>query len=207
MQLDRLLVGYLLKVDRLGLYTIALTLALPFQMLVSQLGTNILFPAFSSLVRNNNPQLKSRIEKSRRLLVIPPVLVMLILIIWGDRLILLLYDTRYADAGFMFRILAAGSVAKLICSSYGCPLLAIGATFEIAASLASQIIFLIGFGFLGFFLIGEKGFIIGIAAVEWVNYWVLACFVKKYGFWQPQLDIPLFLLTGLVIAITVYIGH
>jgi len=189
MQADRLIMGKLLDVGTLGVYSIALMLALAAKQVVKQVGTRVLFPAIARM-GGKSEDLRRGIYKARLSIVLASTAGLLVLIVLGRQIVGLLFDPRYAEAGWMLQVLAAGVVASVICSTYASALLARGDSLATMLLLATQVAFLIAGTIAGFALAGVVGFVVGVALVEWLNYPVTAWFLWRRGLWQPSIDIP-----------------
>lgn len=103
---DRLILGALLTASELGVYTIAFFLVDAVARVVSKLSHRVWFPVFSRAARENRSNLQSQYYRVRQIQDLMMLPLAGILITAGDRLIDLLYDSRYAEAGWMLQILA-----------------------------------------------------------------------------------------------------
>lgn len=201
LQGDRLILGYLLDVRFLGVYTIALTLSLVASEVIRQAASRVLFPSYAELVRERPERLYLTLRKSRLILLALSWSTSLIFIAFGEQLISFLYDNRYAEAGWMLRILSVGALGSVLGLSYDGILLAKGKTFAAAALLAIQVSIQIAAMFLGAHWGGQYGVIVGLASVSWVMYPVEAICMARLRLWQPEVDLPFIALTSVVVAI------
>jgi O-antigen/teichoic acid export membrane protein len=102
---DRLLLGGLLDAKELGLYSIALLLIGTIDGILSR-AIDISFPAFSEVVRERPADLQRNYYHFQRLIAAAAYGCSGLLITSGDRLIGLLYDQRYEQAGWMLELMS-----------------------------------------------------------------------------------------------------
>lgn len=191
LQGDRLVLGRLLDVQFLGVYTVALTLSqLPTEV-IRQAASKVLFPSYSELMRTAPEKLYPMLRKTRLLLIAAAWTGCLLMIGLGSWLIHLLYDARYADAAWMLPVMAIGTLGHAIILSYDGILLATGNTHWLAFLLTIQTALKFISIFVGYWWGGEHGVIMGLATVSWLQYPADAWCLKRLGYWQPELDLPL----------------
>ncbi|MEX2672161.1 MAG: oligosaccharide flippase family protein [Phycisphaeraceae bacterium] len=102
----RLLLGAYLVMAELGIFAIAYHLTDVLRGVVSKLTHSVMFPALSRTFRDNPERVKSVFYRARLLsdaMLLPAVGV---LAATGPAVVALLYDDRYAQAGWMLQILA-----------------------------------------------------------------------------------------------------
>ena len=102
---DRMLLGHYLDMAHLGVYGIAVLLSDAVQSLVLKINSGVLFPAFGRVVLNEPDRLRSFVSRTRLAIDVALVLPTAILMMLGGHVVALLYDVRYHEAGWMFRIL------------------------------------------------------------------------------------------------------
>jgi O-antigen/teichoic acid export membrane protein len=103
---DRLLLGHYLGMRALGVYSIALFLSEGVGLLLSRVTHGVFFPIFSRVARESADRLRAVYYATRLrtdLLALPAVGALTVL---GDELVGLLYDDRYAEAGWMLQALS-----------------------------------------------------------------------------------------------------
>jgi O-antigen/teichoic acid export membrane protein len=127
--------------------------------------------------------------------------VSLVFIAFGEQIIHLLYDNRYAGAGWMLQVLSIGTLGSVLGLSYDGVLLANGKTFALATLSAIQTTIKIAAMFLGNHWGGQHGVIIGLAAATWIMYPAEAICIARIRLWQPEIDLPLIALASVVTAI------
>lgn len=199
--LDRLTLGRLLSPQELGVYSIALMMANTVQSVGRTIGSKILFPVLTETLREAPDRLYARFRKIRLAWALPTVAVFVVLAVWGDYLIRFLYKPVYWEAGWMLRLLAAGSVAAVINQCSGIVWPAMGEFKLITILMLIQIPILFGAMLLGHHLAGLRGLVAGVAVVEVFIYPVLSLFQRRLKVWQPEVDLPLFAGAGGLIAL------
>jgi len=106
MQGDRIILGSLVSAQVLGVYTIAYFIAEAVNLVVRKINGSVLFPAYSEIVRENVNELADTYYKFRKRVDVVSFFLAGLLFESGSELIALLYDERYADAGWMLEIMA-----------------------------------------------------------------------------------------------------
>jgi O-antigen/teichoic acid export membrane protein len=200
-RLDIMILGGLVGMAMCGLYNVAKNYS---RVLVEALGvltTTVLFPVYSRLAERGRDTLREQTLRMRAVILalfLPPLC---ILAVCGRMLVNLLYDTRYADAGWMLELLALGSIATAITSTIEPVLLAQGDSFRYMLQMASRLALQVVGMLLGAYYGGTYGFVIGLILADFVNYPVLAALIRKYGVWLPALDAAAFLGSVLLIVV------
>lgn len=187
-RLDIFILGGLVGMGALGVYTVAKNYSRAAIDALMALTTTVLFPVYSRLAERGTEALRTQTVKMRAgllALFLPPLWA---LAVGGHYLIAFLYDDRYQDAAWILRILAAGAVGAAIASTIEPVLLAKGDSFRHMLQLASRLALQIAGMALGAHLAGVRGFIIGLAAADVINYPVVVALVRKYGVWLPVVD-------------------
>lgn len=190
LQGDRLILGKLLDVRSLGIYSIALGLSSIATQLVDQVSSKVLFPSYSELIRERPETLYKNLRKARLVLIGLSVSCSLFMVLFGRLVIQILYDDRYIDAGWILQILAVGLMAKVLSITYGDVLMATGKTFLLALLIGFSIIIQFSSMIVGYHLGGFSGFVVGIATANWLIYCVDAVVYSRLKLWQPEIDFP-----------------
>jgi len=198
---DRLILGGMLSAGQLGVYSIAVSFAQIARKVIGQHSQRVTFPVYAKLIRKGDADRLIRAARRVKIAILtaalPPICALAIV---GPWLIEFLYDDRYADAGWMLRILAVGMVPMAISATSSPVLLASGDSFRnflVAGTRAASL--LVGMA-IGGWLFGEVGLVIGVASARFLSYPVLAASVRRYGLWMPGIDLVAALLSGAVIA-------
>jgi len=197
----RMLIGAVLDMRQLALYTLASTMSLMFWQAILQLASRVFFPAYSEVYRNNPKNLATILFKSRLAITLPSWGLSVIFIYLGTLLMGMLYDKRYHDSGAMLELLAAGSLVGCVWGSYTGVLLAMGKVATMTMLTASQIIFQISGMLVGYYYGGGMGLVIGVSAANWAMYPVQAFVMSQNGLWQPKLDLPFIAASVLILVL------
>jgi len=182
-QADKLILGKLVSFQILGVYNIAFTLAdIPRQVII-KLGSSVIFPVISKQADLPRETLRDKILEKRWLILMGSALLLTIPISFGDLLIGVLYDQRYAQATWMMPILALGLWHTLLYSTMSPSLLAIGK--PLYASWGNLLTFLtisIGLPF-AYSVQGLLGALILLALSDLPLYGAVI-----YGLWREKLN-------------------
>lgn len=198
---SRLLAASLLDIRLIGLMVLSSSLNLMAWQAIQQLSSYVLFPAYSEVVRAQDPARLSRVVEKSRLTQIAPAWTLSMLICFlGPWLIEVLYDERYSDAGLILQIQAAGLMISILNGSYTGVLWAMGKVGLSTGLLAMQTAINWGGMLLGMYLLGPLGVIVGGAATGWLMYPVTARVFSRLGLWHPRIDLPVMLASLLVYA-------
>lgn len=196
---DRLVLGRFLDLRELGLYSIASTLAVIMVELHNLIGRRVLFPVLVTMRHDHGCVRRRRIARLRLALLgltLPPLWLLAIV---GSQIVEVLYDPRYADAGWILQVLAVGSLIRVIPRfgplelAHGQSRLHLMLRFTEAASLLGGMV-------IGAWLAGGKGMIVGVAASQAVHYPVVAWIARRYEAWLPHYDVLAFGVSAAVVG-------
>ncbi|MBW4661445.1 MAG: oligosaccharide flippase family protein [Drouetiella hepatica Uher 2000/2452] len=197
---DRIVIGRLLDVKALGIYTVAITMARLVNETIMKLGSKVLFPSYSELIRERPEQLYVTLRKTRLFLIAGSWVASLFLMAFGETLISFLYDDRYAKAGWMLKVLPINALIGVLIFTYDDALMAMGKTFTMTSLLAVQVAVELTAMVVGGYIWGENGVIIGISCFAWVLYPLKAIFFARLSIWQPEVDLPIIALATSVVG-------
>ena len=125
MQGDRVVLGKLVALKVLAVYSIACMLRQVPAQLMRQISSNVLLPAVSRVLRaEGNNARKVKAARYAFMLVMLPACALLVAS--GATIVHVLYDSRYANAGELLGVLAAGVWLETVSVSYGTVLLSAG---------------------------------------------------------------------------------
>jgi O-antigen/teichoic acid export membrane protein len=197
----RLLIGAMLDMRQLALFTLASTMSLMLWQAMQQVAARVFFPAYSEVHRSNPKSLMTVLYKARLTIILPSWGLAVIFVFFGGQLMDLLYDTRYHGSGGMLVTLAAGSLVGCVWGSYTGVLLAMGKVATSTLLTAIQIAFQMGAIFAGYHYFGAAGIVMGVAAANWILYPVNAYVMSRNGLWQPKLDMIVISASVLIVAL------
>jgi len=104
-QSDRFLLGRYLDMVHLGVYGTATVLSGAVQAIVLKINSDVLYPAYSRVVQEGTGRLRQVALRTRLVVDAGMILPIAVLMMIGTRVVSLLYDQRYHDAGWMLQIL------------------------------------------------------------------------------------------------------
>ena len=197
-QTDRLVFAKMIPIGMLGVYGVAAALAaLPTQAALKLAGTVVL-PAYSRLAAVGD--LGDAFSRVRwpLLLVAGPAIAGLIGC--GPFLIGILYDDRYAAAGWILPFLAAAAWFQVLESANGAALIARGRVSWVAAGSAAKLAGMVILLPLGFHLGGFRGALTGLVLSDACRYLASAVGVAPHSRRALAVDGPT---TALVIAVSI----
>jgi O-antigen/teichoic acid export membrane protein len=186
-QLDRLLLGHLVPLDVLGVYSVAFGMAMLPQQIVERVASGVFYPVFASVARNRRHDLEFTILKARQIILGAATTLILLMAFSLPLFFHTLYDARYADAGWMAQFLLLYAWFSVLMSSVSGSVLALGETRWLAASnLANAVITLIGCT-TGYAVAGVAGFIVGLSLSGLAGQVVFQISLRRHGIhvvWQ-----------------------
>lgn len=182
-QIDRLILGKLLTLQMLGVYSIATMIAEVPRALVLAMLRNVMFPAYSKSARLPRPDLRLRVLRYRSGLLAAMGCAVAALAVGGDVLIRMLYDERYAAGSWMLPLLALGIWPSVLAKTIESSLAAIGKPRYAAFGDLVKVLFTVIGIPLGFSLAGTAGAVIVVALNDIPYYGQIA-----YGLWREGLS-------------------
>jgi O-antigen/teichoic acid export membrane protein len=204
-QADRLVFGKLIPLDLFGVYGIAATLAMLPTLAVLKVGSSVAFPAYARLAAKGD--LGAVLGRVRLPLLLGGGAIVSGLFACGPGLIRVLYDARYAQAGWIVQFLAASAWFQIMEATCGAALLALGRVPWMAAGSAAKLASLVVLIPLGFHLGGFPGALAGLVAAEAVKYLVAAGGVAALKMRGLRLDAEITALVAIISAAGVVTGR
>lgn len=133
-QSDKLIIGKLMSLPTLGVYTIAATLANMPREVIKSLSYRVIFPTISAQTDLPRTALRDKINNKRQKALLAVAIGLALLVNIGDRIISQLYDERYLDAIWMMPILCSGIWFSVLFYTLSPALIALGKPIYIAQS-------------------------------------------------------------------------
>lgn len=196
-QADKMIIGKMLSLTELGIFTIAMTLAQMPRAILFSLNRMVLFPIYSKIQDETTTEIRKKVYRSKLLIITALLPISIFFLIFGQDLIQLLYDERYTDAGWMLQILAVG-ISFQISTNVGPFYLGFGRSGLFAFTVGIKAFLLIFSMFLGGLVMGKVGLVIGITASCLFYYFIEIVYLKKYDIWFWKTDLSLTLLIALI---------
>ena len=197
----RMLIGAVLDMRQLALFTLASTMSLLLWQAILQLAARVFFPAYAEVYRNNPKNLNAVLFKARLAITFPNWGLAVLFVFMGAQLMNVLYDERYHESGAMLELLAAGTLVGCVWGSYTGVLLAMGKVATMTWLTASQIVCQFGGMLIGYHYGGGMGLVMGLSVSSWVMYPVQAFVMSRNGLWQPKLDFPFIVASVLIVVL------
>lgn len=185
---DRLILGKLMTMGELGVFSIALMLSRMVLLLYNRLSQRVLFPLYTKVKDLPANELRKKVNKIRLAITSCLVPVLLVLVVFGDDFIKLVYDARYVEAGWMLQVLACGLI-PVVLVGIGPFYLSLG-----KSNIQTLIVGLKGvFYFLsvgiGYYFFGSKGVIYGSAIHNVFVYIINVYLMKRYSILDFRIDL------------------
>ena len=205
---DRLLLGAFLGAQAMGLYSIAVLLVVALQSAILKVVGVAVQPALSEVVRDKPHELKKTVYRIRGPLGMACLIPAGALFVLGDTVIGLLYDKRYAGAGWMLSAVAL-TLAVTQLNVFDQCLIALGRMKRLSALNAVRLVALYAFVPLGYALFGARGAVAAIPAAALVNAGILLALQHHMGLLDVRRELaalPLFgvgMLAGWLIRLVV----
>jgi O-antigen/teichoic acid export membrane protein len=199
--LDRLALGMSMSMAELGAYSVAALLARVVLQVERRLNDEVLFPVLSRMGETRSPHNRAELVRARLALILlthPPLIVMAVL---GPELIGLLYDERYAQAGWILQVLAVGLLFKTAVEPAEQTLLAQRDSFRFMQMLVMRSTIISLAVLLAGWQLGPVGIVVAVAAGDVLAYPALAWGVRRYGAWLPALELGSFALSAGIVAV------
>lgn len=185
---DRAILGGLITAKELGIYTIAAVLAQFVVEILRRLTQAVLFPIFSKIANTEPHHFQEKYHRARRLVLAFLLPACWVQVLFGQQLVGLLYDARYAAAGVMLQILAVGSAGEVVTTTMRGYLLALGDSFTYSlVHFVKSLLYCVGM-VLGWYCGGFVGLLLGMSMSRIVCYPVFAFYAWRYGLWNPAVD-------------------
>lgn len=189
MESDKLLLQSFTDVATFGVFWIGVQLAMLGPTLAMKLGQTIGFPALSEVHRERPEQTYRTLWRVRLTVVGMIYVVLLGMIALGPALFYTLYRVEYWGAGWVVQVIAINSLAGMLNTSYSYAYLSTGKTVYNTVTVTAQWLLVTVGCCVGYALGGETGFLLGLAASQWLKYPVDAHLARRQGLWQWKLDL------------------
>jgi O-antigen/teichoic acid export membrane protein len=160
---DRLLLGGLVDATLLGIYVIAFQIFSSIEQVLAGIIAGVSFPALSEIARERPAALKVSYYRIHMPIALVAYTCSGILMTSGQSLIDLLYDARYAQAGWMLQVLAAALLAAPFQIAIQC-FVALGVPHVLSRVLALRLAVLALAMVGGYHLFDVAGALLGLVA-------------------------------------------
>jgi O-antigen/teichoic acid export membrane protein len=200
MRLDILLLGRLVPIELLGVYSIAGLLSMLPQQIGNRLAVAVLFPALASAERESRERLRARLRQARSVILPAVLLLVLAIAVLAPPFFYYLYDERYHAAGWMAQLLMVSMWFLLLHHFTARTLLAVGDSKSLAVSNMLRFACAAAGCLGGFQLAGLPGLILGLGVGALIGYLALQVAMLRHGLSIASEDLR-YSLTGLVLGL------
>jgi O-antigen/teichoic acid export membrane protein len=176
---DKLLLGWMVDSSVLGVYAIAFLMFSAVEQIISRIITGVAFPALSEVARSER-DLKAAYYRFHAVVASIAYFSAGALVTSAPTLVGVLYDARYADAGWMLQILAAILLVLPLQIAVQC-FVVLGVPQLLTRTLIVRLAALIAAMPIGFALFGLSGALWGIVVSQFAAFLTLALFTSKLG--------------------------
>ncbi len=180
LRLDILLLGRLLPLELLGIYSIAGLLAVLPQQIAGRLMVWVLFPALAAAERESRERFSARLRRVRSILLPAAALTVLSIALLAPAFFRYLYDERYHSAGWMAQLLMVSVWFQLLHTIAVRIVLALGDSRSLAMSNVLRLLFTATGCLVGFNLAGLIGFILGAGIGSLTGYLALVVVMLRH---------------------------
>jgi O-antigen/teichoic acid export membrane protein len=205
---DRLLLGRLLSMASLGIYSVAGLLASAVWLVVGRLSQSVLYGMLSAVVRENPHEMSRHYYAARirlDLLAMPALGGLMVL---GPFVVSILYDHRYADAGWMLQILALRVAFQCVIGVSGICLLTLHRPHYHLPANAGRFVAVWGGIPVGYVLYGVRGVLWAAALSEIPALLVFFAGLRSVGVLRIRRELvaPIAVLAGMLLGLLVRLG-
>jgi len=194
---DKMIIGKMLSLTDLGIFTIAMTFAQIPKAILYSLNNKVLFPVYSKIQDMDEQEVRKKVLRSKLLISGMLLPIALFLLITGNFLVDFLYDERYKDAGWMLQVLAVG-IAIQIATNVGPFFMGFGRPGLFALTVGLRAFLLVASMFTGALLLGPTGLVVGIAGSSLIYYLIEIYFLSKFRIWFWHIDLISLTIIGLI---------
>ncbi|MDB5809262.1 MAG: hypothetical protein JWN94_1384 [Betaproteobacteria bacterium] len=187
---DRLLLSALVTSTVLGVYVIAFLIFAALEQLMSSMIGNVLYSALSEIARERPADLRTSYYRFHSAVAAFAYFSAGALMVGGHTLIGLLYDPRYADAGWMLEILAAALITVPFEIAAQC-FVALGKPALLSNIIAARLAGLLVLTPLGFYFGGLHGALWGIALSYFACLPPTVYYCVKHGLFDARRELLL----------------
>ncbi|NJK38156.1 MAG: oligosaccharide flippase family protein [Oscillatoriales cyanobacterium SM2_3_0] len=181
-QADRLILGRLFSLEFLGIYTVAFTFADLPRQIAQKVASQVVFPVISRYTHLDRSELRLKVLRKRRFLLLGLASLVALLASFGDLLVLTLYDERYQQASWMLPVLALGLWPFLLSATIDKTLFAIGKPKFVALGNFLKFLYMIILLPLAYKEFGVLGAVVVVTFNDLPFYAAV-----NYGLWREKL--------------------
>ena len=186
---DVLILGQNITMEQLGIYSIAIIFSNMIVKIPNQFAPKLLHPLYKKIYDESSDF--SQVHKRRFQFNLIFCSFGVLLAVFGNWIIELLYDDRYSEAGWMLQMLALGKIGTFLTGSLKPLLMALKQSFELMIYQIIYAFVLITLMLVGLILAGTEGIIIGAACVPLVCHPVMLALARRHYFRCARQDLSI----------------
>jgi lipopolysaccharide exporter len=206
-QYDKLLLLKLSNLTLVGLYTIAANMLAPVSGIIVHNARAVLYPRLSAYFRTDRPSVKARYRTENTRLLLVGVFAPTLVAGFGNLLVQVLYDVRYAEAGHILMVLALGVLVSAFLNASENMLVASGRNRFVLTGNAIWLASAIPGSLLGYWAFGFEGFLwFNLAArVPGLLYFFVE--QRRYELLDPRYELRLFAAALGLLLVCLSVSH
>ncbi len=181
LQSDKLILGSLVSLNALGIYSLAFSMMATVSGVFEQLAGRVLMPAMVHVSKSSVSRFAELVLQSRQLILMAAAIAVADLILVAPSVFRLLYDSRYREAGWLTQLLCCGLWFLLLQRTSEASLLATDRNRALAIANAANFFVTVVAAPIGFMWGGIAGFIGGWTLGNVVAVIVLDRELVKHG--------------------------
>ena len=187
---DRLVLGALTSAAVLGVYVIAFLIFSSVEQVLARIVGEVSYPALSEVARERPADLRSSYYQFHLAVGLPACVAAGVLVVSGEPLIALLYDARYAEAGWMLQILAVALVTLPFRVASQC-FIVLGEPQRMSAICAIRLVALCAAVPLGWHFFGLTGALWAIVLSYFSTLPTTFAFIVRHGLFDLRQELAL----------------
>jgi O-antigen/teichoic acid export membrane protein len=184
---DRLILGRLVSPELLGIYTVAFFLSEGVAQLGFRLGQRVLYPTFRKAAGAG--ALAASYRRARRRLALALLPLAGAVLVRGSLVVELLYDPRYAAAGWMLELLALRIATSALLPPAAAALLALGDARTETLAAGARAVWLLASLPLGFAWAGLPGAVAAVALADLARLPLLWRGLARHALLDPRAEL------------------
>lgn len=202
---DRAILGGYITLEQLGIYTVGFTMANVSLVLVQAAGSKIGLPIYRRYLDLTQPDNRRKVFRARRGIVLAGLCLSAGMALVSVPLIHFLYDTRYAMSGPILVLVSISMIAQVAVSNYDGAYMAHGDGRSHFTLTGLNAFLQTGLMFLGAHYFGIFGVALAPGITMILTYPLRVKVVRRYGAWDPALDLGGFAAGMACILLSVWI--
>ena len=206
MQIDKIAMSKALDINTLGIYFLALNIAMIPRGLSESIATKSLYPLYARSLKIPDYDMRSLLYSSRKYIDICFIAGCLAVFALSEIIISFLYDDRYAAAETYLQILIIGVAPSMANVAVNHFLVSKGMISTTFSTNLVRLIWLAISAPISIWLFGPKEFLIAVSLTEYIAYGFLIIRLKQFDLliWRKEALIALLLIFCQVIAFVTY---